>query len=37
MILMEERVSRIGGWLRFDTSPGRGTALHVWIPDPPAE
>jgi signal transduction histidine kinase len=37
LILMEERVSRIGGRFRLDTSPGRGTAVHVWVPDPPVE
>ena len=37
MTLMEERVSRIGGRLRFDTSPDRGTAVRIWVPDPPQE
>ncbi len=31
--LMEERVARLGGELRVDSTPGRGTAVRVWIPD----
>ena len=37
MTLMEERVSRIGGRLRVDTAPTRGTAVRIWVPDPPPE
>ena len=37
MTLMEERVSRLGGRLRVDTSPARGTAVRIWVPDPPPE
>jgi signal transduction histidine kinase len=29
---MQERASLAGGWLRIDSSPGKGTTVEVWIP-----
>lgn len=34
--LMEERIVRLGGELRVDSTPGRGTAVRMWVPDPGA-
>jgi PAS domain S-box-containing protein len=29
---MRERATLAGGWLRFDTAPGEGTTMELWIP-----
>lgn len=31
---MRERLEMIGGVLRIDSAPGRGTVIHAWIPRP---
>jgi PAS domain S-box-containing protein len=32
---MKERASLAGGWLRIESSPGKGTTVEVWIPSVP--
>ncbi|MGC9668399.1 ATP-binding protein [Planosporangium sp. 12N6] len=32
MVLMRERATFAGGWLRFSGTPGAGTTVSVWIP-----
>jgi signal transduction histidine kinase len=29
---MRERAHLAGGWVHFDSSPGRGTTVEVWVP-----
>jgi signal transduction histidine kinase len=29
---MRERVRLVGGWLRIDSVPGRGTIVTAWVP-----
>jgi PAS domain S-box-containing protein len=31
---MRERAELAGGWLRIDSSPGKGTVVEFWIPHP---
>ena len=30
---MQERANELGGWCRFDSTPGEGTTVTVWLPD----
>ncbi|MEZ5232156.1 MAG: ATP-binding protein [Acidimicrobiales bacterium] len=30
---MQERANEHGGWCRFDSEPGQGTTVTVWLPD----
>lgn len=32
---IRERAEAAGGWLRVDSSPGRGTAVDLWLPERP--
>ncbi|GIX35499.1 MAG: two-component sensor histidine kinase [Lysobacteraceae bacterium] len=34
---MQERLQDRGGWLRFETAPGRGFQLEAWLPDAEAD
>ena len=32
---MRERAEMIGGHIRIETAPGRGTTVEAWLPDAP--
>ena len=34
---MEQRADIAGGWCNIDSTPGRGTVVHAWIPIDPAQ